>query len=217
MNPRPSPTNFYLKLVKIVLFRPFGPAPVIFGALTVLGAVVALFRPDLLGELTWLLWAAPLSVFLLFLLLGILWVPWIMHQERNPGVSKEIEPPKVTVSTRIEGPVEVEQERKTTRVKEAVPIEGRVEAKEVERPVQVQREIPTTREEPFKVETFSSPLLRQMEDYFEEQGEAVAYPRLSEKTEYLAKGFQIAYKPGTHQEVWITHSSGDHIMMLKPR
>ena len=201
----------------MVLFKPFGPAPVIFGALTFLGAVIALFRPDLLGELNWLLWAAPLSVFLLFFLLGILWVPWIMHQERNPGVSKEIEPPKVTVSTRIEGPVEVEQERKTTRVKEAVPIEGRVEAKEVERPVQVQREIPTTREEPFKVETFSSPLLRQMEDYFEEQGEAVAYPRLSERQEYLTKGFQIAHKPGTRQEVWITHSSGDHIMMLKPK
>ena len=139
-----------------------------------------------------------------------------MHQERNPGVSKEIEPPRVTVSTRIEGPVQVEQERKTRRVKEAVPLKGRVEAKEVERPHQVQRGIRTT-EEPFKVEAFSSPLLRQMEDHFEEQGEAVAYPRLSEKTEYLAKGFQIAYKPGTHQEVWITHSSGDHIMMLKPK
>ncbi len=216
MSARPSPAHFYLNWLKVIFFRPFGPAPVIFGALTVLGAVIALFRPDLLGELNWLLWVAPLSVFLLFFLLGILWVPWIMHQERNPGVSKEIEPPRVTVSTRIEGPVQVEQERKTRRVKEAVPLKGRVEAKEVERPHQVQRGIRTT-EEPFKVEAFSSPLLRQMEDHFEEQGEAVAYPRLSEKTEYLAKGFQIAYKPGTHQEVWITHSSGDHIMMLKPK
>jgi len=213
---RPSPAHFYLNWLKVIFFRPFGPAPVIFGALTVLGAVIALFRPDLLGELNWLLWVAPLSVFLLFFLLGILWVPWIMHQERNPGVSKEIEPPRVTVSTRIEGPVQVEQERKTRRVKEAAPLKGRVEAKEVERPHQVQRGIRTT-EEPFKAEAFSSPLLRQMEDHFEEQGEAVAYPRLSEKTEYLAKGFQIAYKPGTHQEVWITHSSGDHIMMLKPK
>ena len=56
-----------------------------------------------------------------------------------------------------------------------------------------------------------------MEDYFEEQGEAVAYPRLSEKGEYLAKGFRIAYKPGTRQEVLITYSGGDHIMMLKPK
>jgi len=140
-----------------------------------------------------------------------------MHQERNAGVSKEIEPPKVTVRTRIERPVQVEQERKTIRVKEAVPLEGRVEAKEVERPVQVQRGIEARREEPFKVETFRSPFLRQMEDHFEEQGEAVAYPRLSEKEEYLAKGFQIAYKPGTRQEVWITYSGGDHIMMLKPK
>jgi len=190
---------------------------VIFGTLTVLGAVISLFSPNLLGELNWLLWGVPLSFFLLFFLLGILWAPWILHQERNEGVSKKIEPPKVTVSTRIEGPLQVEQERKTTRVKEPVPVEGRVEAQGVERPVPVQREIPTTREDPFKVETFSSPLLRQMEDYFEEQGEAVAYPRLSERQEYLAKGFQIAYKPGTHQEVWITHSSGDHIMMLKPK
>lgn len=189
----------------------------IFGALTVLGAVIALFRQDLLGELNWLLWAVPLSVFLLFLLLGILWVPWIMHQERNPEVSREIKPPRVTVSTRIEGPLQVEPERKTTRVKEPAPVEKGLEATRLERPVQVQGGMPTTREEPFIVETFSSPLLRQMEDYFEEQGEVVAYPRLAEKEEHLAQGFQIAYKPGTRQEVWITYSGGDHIMMLKPK
>ncbi len=217
MSAPPSPVHFYRKWLKVVLFRPFGPAPVIFGALTVLGAVIAPFRPDLLGELNWLLWAAPLSVFLLFLLLGILWVPWIMHQERNPEVSREIEPPKVTVRTRIEGPVPVEEERKATRVKETAPIERRVEAKKIERPVQVQRGLESQREEPFKVEAFSSPLLREMEDHFEELGEVVAYPRLSEKEEYLAWGFQIAYKPGTRQEVWITYSSGDHIMMLKPK
>ncbi len=217
MHSRPSPTNFYLKLLKIILLKPFGPAPVIFGALTVLGAVIALLTPDLLGELNWLLWAVPLSFFLLFFLLGIVWAPWILYQERNEGVSKKIEPPKVTVSTRIEGPLQFEQERKTTRVKEPVPIESRLEVTRLEKTVQVQGEIPTTREEPFKVETFSSPLLRQMEDYFEEQGEAVAYPRLAEKEEHLAQGFQIAYKPGTRQEVWITYSGGDHIMMLKPR
>ena len=189
----------------------------IFAALTVLGAAIALFRPNLPGELNWLLWAVPLSVFLLFLLLGILWAPWIMHQERNAGVSKQIEPPKVTVSTRIEGPVRVKQERTTTRVREPAPVERGVEAKKVERPLQVQREIHTKREEPFRVEEFSSPLLRQMEDHFADQGEAVAYPRLSEKEEYLTRGFQVAYKPGTGQEVWITHSSGDHIMMLKPK
>ena len=217
MNARPSPTNFYLNLLKIILFKPFGPAPVIFGALTVLGALISLFSPTLLGELNWLLWAVPLSFFLLFILLGIVWAPWLLHQERNEGVSKKIEPPKVTVSTRIEGPLQFEQERKTTRVKEPVPIESRLEVTRLEKTVQVQGEIPTTREEPFKVETFSSPLLRQMEDYFEEQGEAVAYPRLAEKEEHLAQGFQIAYKPGTRQEVWITYSGGDHIMMLKPR
>jgi len=190
---------------------------VIFGVLTVLGAAIALFRPNLLGELNWLLWAAPFSVFLLFLLLGILWAPWIMHQERNAGVSKKIEPPKVTVSTHIKGPVPVEQEREARRVLEPVGTPQKIEAKEVERPLQVRREIRTKREEPFKVEEFSSSLLRQMEDHFAEQGEAVAYPRLSEKKEYLARGFQVAYKPGTGQEVWITHSSGDHIMMLKPK
>ena len=173
--------------------------------------------PDLLGQLTWLLWVVPLSVFVLFLLLGLLWAPWIMHQEQDTGASRNIKPPRVTVSTRIEGPVQVEPERRATRVKQPAPVEKGLEAKRLERPAQVQRGIPTTREEPFIVETFSSPFLRQMEDYFEEQGEAVAYPRLSERQEYLAKGFQIAYKPGTHQEVWITHSSGDHIMMLKPK
>ncbi len=189
----------------------------IFGALTILGAVIALFRPDLLGELNWLLWAVPLSVFLLFLLLGILWVPWIMHQERTAGITKEIEPPKVTIRTHIEGPVPVEKERKATRVKEAAPIERSAEAKKIERPVHVQRGLEAQREEPFKVEAFSSPLLREMEDHFEEQGEVVAYPRLSEREEYLAWGFQIAYRPGTRQEVWITYSGGDHIMMLKPK
>jgi hypothetical protein len=102
-------------------------------------------------------------------------------------------------------------------VKQPAPVETGIEAKRLEETAQVQRGIPTTREEPFIVETFSSPFLRQMEDYFEEQGEAVAYPRLAEKEEHLAQGFQIAYKPGTHQEVWITYSGGDHIMMLKPK
>lgn len=214
---RPSPAHFYLDWLKIVFFKPFGPAPVIFGILTVVGAVTTLFKPDLLGELNWLLWVVPLSVFLLFLLLGVLWAPWIMHQERDAGVSRKIKPPRLTVSTRIERSVQVEQNREPTRVKQPASAEKGLEAKRLEKPVQVQRGIPTTREEPFIVETFSSPLLRQMEDYFEEQGEAVAYPRLAEKEEHLAQGFQIAYKPGTRQEVWITYSSGDHIMMLKPK
>ena len=140
-----------------------------------------------------------------------------MHQERDAGVSRKIKPPRLTVSTRIERSVQVEQNREPTRVKQPASAEKGLEAKRLEKPVQVQRGIPTTREEPFIVETFSSPLLRQMEDYFEEQGEAVAYPRLAEKEEHLAQGFQIAYKPGTRQEVWITYSSGDHIMMLKPK
>jgi len=214
---RPSPAHFYLDWLKVVFFKPFGPAPVIFGTLTVLGAVTTLFKPDLLGELNWLLWVVPLSVFLLFILLGILWAPWIMHRERDAGVSRKIKPPRLTVSTRIERSVQVEQKREPTRVKQPASAEKGLEAKRLEKPVQVQRGIPTTREEPFIVETFSSPLLRQMEDYFEEQGEAVAYPRLAEKEEHLAQGFQIAYKPGTRQEVWITYSSGDHIMMLKPK
>ena len=178
--------------------------------------------PNLLGDLNWLWWAAPFSVFLLFLLLGTRRVPWRMHQERDEGVSKRIELPKVTVSTRIKEPVQFEQERQATRVKEPptvqepVKTQREVETKKVEKPVPAPREIPTTRGEPFKVETFSNPLIKQMEDHFGEQGETVAYPLLSEKVEYVIKGFQIAYKPGTRQEVWITHSSGDHIMMLKP-
>ncbi len=179
--------------------------------------------PNLLGELNWLWWAAPFSVFLLFLLLGTRRVPGMMHQERNDGVSKKIEPPKVTVSTRIEEPVQVEQERQATRAKEPptvqkpVRTQRKVETKKVEKPVLVQRKIPATRGEPVKVETFSHPLLKQMDDHFGEQGETVTYPLLSEKVEYVIKGFQIAYKPGTRQEVWITQSSGDHIMMLKPK
>ena len=215
MSPHPSPSNFYLNLLKIILFKPFGPAPVIFGALTLLGALIALFSPTLLGGLNWLLWGVPLAFFLLFFLLGIVWAPWILHQERDEGVSKKMEPPKVKISTRMEGPVHVERE--PTRVKQPASVEKGPEATRLEKPVQARTEIPVTTEEPFKVEGFGSPLLRQMEDYFEEQGEAVAYPRLSERQAYLAEGFQIAYKPGTHQEVWITHSSGDHVMMLKPK
>ena len=194
--------------------QPTGPQPT---------AEPLTITPNLLGELNWLWWAAPFSVLLLFLLLGTRRVPGMMNQERKEGVSKEIEPPKVTVSTRIKEPVQVEQERQATRVKEPptvqkpVRTQREVETKKVEKPVPVQREIPTKRGEPVKVETFSNPLIRQMEDHFGEQGETVTYPLLSEKVEYVIKGFQIAYKPGTRQEVWITHSSGDHIMMLKPK
>ncbi len=138
MSARPSPTNFYLNLLKIILFRPFGPAPVIFGTLTVLGAVISLFSPNLLGELNWLLWGVPLSFFLLFFLLGILWAPWILHQERNEGVSKEFEPPKVTVRTRMEEPVQVELERQATSVKEPPPLQ---------KPVRTQEEVETKKVE----------------------------------------------------------------------
>ncbi len=73
--------------------------------------------------------------------------------------------------------------------------------------------------EPVEIEDFRSSLLEKIKEHYEAEGHIVASPRLSEKDEYLAKGFELAYQPGTNREVWIgTGSKSDrNIMMLKPK
>lgn len=75
-------------------------------------------------------------------------------------------------------------------------------------------------QEPLEIENFHSPLLKKIEEHYKAQGRVVAYPRLSQKDEYLDKGFELACQPNTNREVWIgTHGgkSDKNIMMLKPK
>lgn len=73
--------------------------------------------------------------------------------------------------------------------------------------------------EPLEIEGFQSSLLEKIKSHYEAEDRVVAYPRLSQKDEYLEKGFDLAYQPGTNREVWIgTGSRSDrNIMMLKPK
>ena len=72
---------------------------------------------------------------------------------------------------------------------------------------------------PVEIERFHSSLLETIKEHYEGEGRVVAYPRLSQKDEYLERGFELAYKPGTNREVWIgTGSKADrNIMMLNPK
>jgi hypothetical protein len=144
-------------------------------------------------------------------------VPVATNKSERISPDAQPSPPPSELALAEPQPTEPQPTAEPPTVQEPVKTQREVETKKVEKPVPAPKEIPTTRGEPFKVETFSNPLLKQMEDHFGEQGETVAYPLLSEKVEYVIKGFQVAYRPGTRREVWITHSSGDHIMMLKPK
>ena len=72
---------------------------------------------------------------------------------------------------------------------------------------------------PVEIEGFHSSLLETIKEHYEAEGRKVTYPRLSQKDEYLERGFELAYKPGTNREVWIgTGSKEDrNIMMLNPK
>ena len=69
---------------------------------------------------------------------------------------------------------------------------------------------------PVEIERFHSSLLETIKEHYEGEGRVVAYPRLNQKDEYLERGFELAYKPGTNREVWIGTGSkvNRNIMML---
>lgn len=72
--------------------------------------------------------------------------------------------------------------------------------------------------EPFKIGTLRDPSLKMVTDFYSEQGRNTSLPRLSDRDSCLARGYELAYYPGTNREVWCGESDGryEHILLLKP-
>ena len=64
----------------------------------------------------------------------------------------------------------------------------------------------------------SDSTLKMVVEQYKEQGLETSLPLFEEKDVRLAKGYGLAYYPGTHREVWVGYHSGryEHILMTKP-
>ena len=72
--------------------------------------------------------------------------------------------------------------------------------------------------EPFRIPKMDDLTLKSVVEQYKKQGLEAVLPLLEEKDVRLAKGYHIAYYPGTHREVWVGYHAGryEHILMTKP-
>lgn len=72
--------------------------------------------------------------------------------------------------------------------------------------------------EPFRIPKMGDPTLDSIVEHYKTQGLETVLPLLEEKDVRLARGFHIAYYPGSHREVWVGYHAGryEHILMIKP-
>lgn len=73
-------------------------------------------------------------------------------------------------------------------------------------------------DEPFKIPRLSDPELEKVADHYRSSGMEPVLPLLEERDVRLARGYTVAYYPGTSREVWVGFHDGsyEHILMLKP-
>lgn len=78
--------------------------------------------------------------------------------------------------------------------------------------------IPPVDAEPFRIPQMSDEILQSIVKQYKEQGLETALPRLEEKDVRLARGYRVAYYPGTRREVWVGYHAGqyEHILLIKP-
>jgi len=71
--------------------------------------------------------------------------------------------------------------------------------------------------EPFRIPTMSDSTLNSITEHYKKQGLETVLPLLEKKDIKLLKGYQLAYFPGTHREVWVGFNAGryEHILMTK--
>lgn len=72
--------------------------------------------------------------------------------------------------------------------------------------------------EPFRIPKMGDLTLKSIVEQYKKQGLETVLPLLEEKDVRLARGYRIAYYPGTHREVWVGYHAGryEHILMTKP-
>lgn len=73
--------------------------------------------------------------------------------------------------------------------------------------------------EPFRIPKMGDSILNSIVEHYKKQGLETVLPLLEEKDVQLARGYRIAYYPGTHREVWVGYHAGryEHILMTKPK
>jgi hypothetical protein len=77
---------------------------------------------------------------------------------------------------------------------------------------------PPSHGEPFRIPNMSDETFESIVRQYREQGLETCLPRLEEKDVRLARGYRVAYYPGTRREVWVGFHAGryEHILMIKP-
>jgi len=78
--------------------------------------------------------------------------------------------------------------------------------------------ITTADAEPFRIPKMNDETLKSIVQQYKEQGLETSLPLLEEKDVRLARGYRMAYYPGTRREVWVGYHGGryEHILMIKP-
>ena len=76
---------------------------------------------------------------------------------------------------------------------------------------------PIIPEPPFMVSGIENADIQMLKEHYAKDGFELMLPRFHDKDSLIARGFPVAYYPGTHREVWVMNVLGqaDHIAMLR--
>lgn len=74
-------------------------------------------------------------------------------------------------------------------------------------------------ESPFKISGLNDPVFEEICSYYRDQGREPTLPVMSDRDSLLARGYDLATRPGTRQEVWVGARDDwyEHILLLKPK
>jgi hypothetical protein len=80
-----------------------------------------------------------------------------------------------------------------------------------------ERSLPSDHE-PFRIPNLGDAALEDVIAHYKAQGEEPVLPLMEERDVRAAKGYSVAYYPGTYREVWVgfTGSRYEHLLMIKP-
>lgn len=72
--------------------------------------------------------------------------------------------------------------------------------------------------EPFRIPKMGDETLKSIVQQYKDQGLETSLPLFEDKDVRLARGYRLAYFPGTRREVWVGYHAGryQHILMIKP-
>jgi hypothetical protein len=73
--------------------------------------------------------------------------------------------------------------------------------------------------EPFRIPNINDAARADVAAFYRAKDEETVLPRMEERDVRLARGYTVAYYPGTRREVWVgfTGSRYELLLMIKPR